>query len=60
MSLLAIILTAIGVGGRLPRAYFEMLNLPVFFILIPIAGMLLFGSIAMTLFRRKEIHLRPK
>jgi hypothetical protein len=60
MSLLAIVLTAIGVGGRLSSGYFEMLNLPVFFIWIPIAGMLIFGSIALILFRRKEIPQRPK
>jgi hypothetical protein len=39
---------------------FEMLNLPVFLIWIPATGVLLFGSIAMMLFRRKEVSARPK
>jgi H+/Cl- antiporter ClcA len=53
VSLLAVVLTASDLGGRLPLRYFEQLNFPVLTILFPVVGMLMIGVIALVLWLKE-------
>jgi hypothetical protein len=56
---LVILMTAIGLGGRMPFVYFQEMNLPVISVALPIVGMILFAAILLGLSGQSEETIKP-